>query len=125
MRQRGDRLRFSLEACAGRRIGRECFGQDLDRDVPIQFRVARAIHLAHAASAERRDDLIGAEACAGAESQCVVIIRLGRLGRRDDRIVRMKFGHARLAHRSIGSRTRRRPLLLGNQFYSRGPETLT
>ena len=30
------------------------FGQDLERDVAIQLRIARAIHLAHAAGAERQ-----------------------------------------------------------------------
>ena len=39
--------------------------QDLDRDLAPEPRVARAVHLAHAAGAERRDDLVGAEARAG------------------------------------------------------------
>ena len=37
-------------------------GQYLDRDVATEPRVAGTIHLAHAARAERRDDLVGAEA---------------------------------------------------------------
>ena len=40
-------------------------GQDLDRDVAIQLRVARAIDLAHAAGADRHDDFVRAEASAG------------------------------------------------------------
>jgi hypothetical protein len=35
---------------------------DLDRDLAIQLRVARAIDLAHAAGAERRDDFVRAKA---------------------------------------------------------------
>ena len=39
------------------------------RDVAIQLRVARAIHLAHAAGADLRGDFVGAEAGAGGEGQ--------------------------------------------------------
>ena len=46
---------------------REELGQDLQRDVAIELRVARAIDLAHAACAEGRDDLVGAEARAGGQ----------------------------------------------------------
>ena len=48
---------------------RERLGQDLDRDVAIQLRVARAKDLAHAAFADRRSDLVDAEAGAGSEGQ--------------------------------------------------------
>ena len=54
-------LRFALEAREPIGVGRERVGQDLDRDVAIQLRVARAIDLAHPAGAERRQDLVGAE----------------------------------------------------------------
>ena len=46
-------------------VGGERLGQDLDRDVAIQLRVACAVDLAHAARAERGQDLVRAEACAG------------------------------------------------------------
>ena len=49
-------------------IGGENFGQDFDRDVAIQLRVVRAIHLTHASGAERSKDLVGAEA--NARGQC-------------------------------------------------------
>ena len=49
--------------------------QDLDRDVPPQLGVARAIDLAHAAGAERRDDRVRAELT-------VSHLREGREGRR-------------------------------------------
>ena len=44
-------------------------GQDLERDVAIQLRVARAIDLAHAAGAEGGEDFVRAEARAGGEGQ--------------------------------------------------------
>jgi len=49
---------------AGDAIGilRECGGQDLDRDVALQARVAGAIDLAHSAGAEHRFDFVRAEA---------------------------------------------------------------
>ena len=65
MVQRGERLRFALEARQPLGIGGEAVRQDLDRDVAIELRVARAIDLAHAAGANDRDDLVGAEAGAG------------------------------------------------------------
>jgi len=42
-------------------------GQHLERHLAAQAQVLRAIHLAHAAGAERRDDLVGAQAGAGGE----------------------------------------------------------
>jgi hypothetical protein len=42
--------------------------QDLQRDVAIQFRVARAIHLAHAAEATQAGNLVRADACPAIES---------------------------------------------------------
>ena len=47
---------------------RERVGQHLDRDVPTQLRVARAIDLAHAARADLGGNFIGAEA--GARGKC-------------------------------------------------------
>ena len=49
MVQRGERVRFAREAREAFRILREGLGEDLQRDVALQFRVARAIHLAHGA----------------------------------------------------------------------------
>ena len=61
MRQRGDGLGLSLEARESARILREVRGEDLDRDVPIELCVLRPVDLSHAARAERREDLVGAE----------------------------------------------------------------
>ena len=68
MVQRGEELRFACEAGEAFRIAAERVGDDLDRDVAPQFRVARAIDFAHAASAQRRDDLIRTELAAWAGS---------------------------------------------------------
>ena len=51
MVQRREHLRFALEAREAIGIGGEGVRQDLDRDVAIELRVARAIDLAHAAGA--------------------------------------------------------------------------
>src|SRR5580693_1174228 len=55
MIQRRDRTRFALEPFT------ELFAGYFDRDVPPQPRVPRAIHLAHPARADLRDDLIRSE----------------------------------------------------------------
>ena len=63
MVQRFERLRLALEAGDALRIAGERLGQDLDRHVAIELRVARAIHFAHAAAVERA--LRGAADCKG------------------------------------------------------------
>ena len=65
----GDRPRLALEALAQRRDrGDSAAGSTLIATVAIEPRVARAIHLAHAARAERREDLVGAETRTGGET---------------------------------------------------------
>ena len=61
--QRGEHLRLALEAREAIGVGGERVGEDLQRDVATELRVARAIDLAHAAGADRGDDLVGAERC--------------------------------------------------------------
>src|SRR5262249_49910834 len=51
----------ALEALAAAGSGAERGREDLDRDVAVEPDVTGAIHLAHAARAERRDDLVVAE----------------------------------------------------------------
>ena len=82
MRKRRDRLRLPLEP--GESVGIGCDGlrEYLDCDVPIQLPVPRPVDLPHATSAERRDDLIGAETCAGCEGQHVVAYTSGPVARR-------------------------------------------
>jgi hypothetical protein len=65
MIERSEDLRFTAEASDAVGISGETRGQEFQRDVAIQLRVARAVHLAHAACAEGREDLVGAEASAG------------------------------------------------------------
>ena len=48
--------------------------EDLDRDIAVQLRVARPIHLAHAASADHREDFVGADAIAGLEAHAVAAL---------------------------------------------------
>ena len=60
-----ERLRFPPKPREAIWIGGERVGQDLDRDGAIQLRVPRAVDFTHAAGAERRQDLVRAEACAG------------------------------------------------------------
>ena len=50
--ERGEHLCLATEAGQPIRIVGDGRQQDFDRDVAIQLRIARAIHLAHAADAE-------------------------------------------------------------------------
>src|SRR6185295_10230074 len=61
MVERGDRLRFALEARAHFRIRREVLREHLDSDFATQARVLRAIHFAHAARTEGRNDFVRTE----------------------------------------------------------------
>ena len=69
MIERGEDVCFALEARHALGIQREGIGQDLDRDVATQSGVSGAIHLAHAAGAKGREDLIRPEASAQGEGQ--------------------------------------------------------
>jgi hypothetical protein len=68
MLERGQDLRFALESREPFSVGREELGQDLQRDVAAETRIARAIHLTHAAGAKRAGDLIRTET--RADDQC-------------------------------------------------------
>jgi hypothetical protein len=58
MIQRSEGLCFALEARHAFGIARKLFGQNLERDLAIQIRVARPIHFAHPTRTERRLDVI-------------------------------------------------------------------
>ena len=60
--------RFLFEPALAIGIARECRRQDLDRDVALQLRIARAIDLAHAADAETSEDLESADPIARGEA---------------------------------------------------------
>ena len=61
MVERGQRLRFALEAHDAIGVCRECNRQDFERDEAVEVGVARAIHLTHAAGTERAQDFMGTE----------------------------------------------------------------
>jgi hypothetical protein len=62
MIQGGDRSRFALESLAPFGIGGGVGRQQFEGDVALQFRIACAIDLAHAAFAEERQDFVVREA---------------------------------------------------------------
>ena len=68
-----DGARFALEALECSRLLGELRRKNLDGDRAIESRVDRAIHLSHAARADRRDDLVGAKFCAAGKRH----VRLG------------------------------------------------
>ena len=61
MIERRQLLCFAFEACAALRILREALEHDLAGDRALQFRVARAVDLAHAAGTETVGDLVRAD----------------------------------------------------------------
>ncbi|MNC94504.1 hypothetical protein D3C83_113750 [compost metagenome] len=67
MVERGKGARLAFEADDGVAVRRDRRRQDFDRDRAAKAKVAGAIDLAHAAGADRRDDLIGADARARSE----------------------------------------------------------
>ena len=67
--QRGERLGFTLEAREPISVVRERLGQDLDRDVAIQLRVAGPEDLPHAAFADAGDNFVDTETGTGSKGQ--------------------------------------------------------
>ena len=61
MVQRGERPRLALEARDPVGVRGKEVGQDLDRDVPIEARVARPVDLAHPARTKGSEDLVPAD----------------------------------------------------------------
>jgi hypothetical protein len=61
MRKSSHGLGLAPEARERDGIVRQLRGKDLDRNVAIESEVPGAVDLAHAAGAEGRDDLVGAE----------------------------------------------------------------
>ena len=69
MIQRRERLRLRVRSAPGVRVRGERVRQDLDRDLAAQRRVRRSVHLPHPAFADRRGDVVDAEARAGGKGQ--------------------------------------------------------
>ena len=67
--KRGEDLSFATETRQPIGIVRDAREQHFNRDIAVQLGIACAIHLAHAAGADRSDDLIWAEPRVGRESQ--------------------------------------------------------
>ena len=65
--QRGEHLGLAREAGEPVRVLRQGLRQHLDRDRALQRRVGGAIHFAHPAGAERRDDFVGPEPGTGGQ----------------------------------------------------------
>jgi len=63
--ERGQRPRLALESLSPVRVAGEGIGQDFQRNVTIQLRIAGAIHLAHSASTDFRGDFVWTAAHAG------------------------------------------------------------
>src|SRR6202022_2746251 len=68
MRERRRGPGLALESGERLLVAGQLGRKDLDGDLAAELRVTRAVHLAHAAGAERRGDLVGSEACAGSKS---------------------------------------------------------
>jgi hypothetical protein len=67
MVQRREDLCFTPEPGEAFGIVREQVGQDLEGHVSPELRIAGAIHLAHASGAQRRVNLVGAQARTGGQ----------------------------------------------------------
>ena len=70
MRERCDGLRLALETLLCVRIPGRRGWQDLDCHLAVKARIARAIHLAHPASADQRQDLYGPSVVPAASAIC-------------------------------------------------------
>ena len=78
MVQRRQGLGFACEPSKPVRIVRKRVREDLERDIAIQLRIARAIDLSHAPFADRRGDFVYAKSGAECKGQVVRIIRARR-----------------------------------------------
>ena len=80
MIQRGNGAGFAFEAGAQIFAFGDVFGQDLDGDGAVEPGVAGFVHLAHAAGAERGEDLVGAEFVASVEGHLSESVKSSRSG---------------------------------------------
>src|SRR5262245_7403867 len=69
MVQRGEDFSFALKTSEPVVVSPERGRKDLDRDLTLQLRVGRPIHLPHPALADLRGDVIDAKTFAGGEAQ--------------------------------------------------------
>ena len=59
--ERGEHLRFALEPGHALRVFGESLGQNFQRHLAPQLRITRAIHFAHPARPQRREDFVRPE----------------------------------------------------------------
>ena len=76
MVERGGRARLLFESLQALRVVREVGGKDLDRHVAPEARVIGPVDLSHPARAERREDLVGAEARSGRKCHPITAVRI-------------------------------------------------
>ena len=69
-------LRLLLKAPETVGILRHKERQDLDRDFPLQNRIAGAIHLAHSASTQEAENFIAIQLCSGTQGHGGLIINV-------------------------------------------------
>jgi len=72
--QRGKNFGFALKPREPIGVRGERARENLDRDLTLQFRIGRSIHLAHPAFADLRGDIVNAEARPWSDGQPGVII---------------------------------------------------
>jgi hypothetical protein len=78
--QRGDGAGLLFETAQALSVARERFRKDLQRHFAAETRVARAIHFAHAAGADQRNDFVRSNFAANGEGhQVSALYRLARL----------------------------------------------
>ena len=77
----GEGVCFAGEPRQAIRIAGEGVGQNLQRNVAIEFRVARPIHLSHTARSEGGEDLVRADVGAGNQTQARGLYEQGGKGR--------------------------------------------
>ena len=73
MIERGEDLRFALEARQAIRVSCQRRREDLDSDLTLQRRVRGPIDFPHPTHAEQRGDFVDAEAGAGREGQAMFV----------------------------------------------------
>ena len=104
VRELRDRLRLALEPLPDLGRRREMRRQHLDRDRPLEPRVARLVDLAHPARADRREDLVGAEAVPAGGSFPVPPASAHPPSRRERESIRA-YSQCRCSKRNIGLRS--------------------
>ena len=82
--QRGRRTRLSVEPAERVRIPRDCLGEKLERDEPVQANVLGLVHHTHPATADSSDDAVVGDRLTGegTGTLCGVIVRRERDGPR-------------------------------------------